>query len=322
MPDAAKLPSAIAPMLATPGPVPQGTGWAAEFKHDGMRACVTSAGSRWQARSRTGQDITSAFPEVGLLPDLTGGRRVVLDGELVVLDEAGAPDFRRLQRRMGVREPSPGLLQTTPAVLYVFDLLVLDEREMTTAPYAERRAALEGLALHGTGIETPPSFADAASEVYAVAREHRLEGIVCKRLAAPYRPGQRCKSWVKTVIPHEADVVVCGWLPGRGRLSGAIGALVVGAYDRAGDLHLVGRVGSGLSSASRQQLQHQLAPLRRSSPPAGHAESIAMADATWVDPQVVARIAYRSWTDGHQLRHPVYRGVLEDRDASAAQLPD
>ncbi|MEU4559528.1 non-homologous end-joining DNA ligase [Actinoplanes sp. NPDC023936] len=312
-------------MLATPGPVPVGEGWAAEVKHDGMRAAVTAVDGRWRARSRTGRDISSAFPELSVMPELLGGRRVALDGELVVLDAAGASDFSRLQERIGVREPSPRLLRTAPATLYVFDLLVIGERELLAAPYTERREMLEQLGLHGGCVDTPPFFVDAAADLYAAAQEHGLEGIVCKRLTSPYTPGQRSKTWIKTVIPHEADVVVCGWLPGRGRLRDTIGALLVGAYDRTGKLHLVGRVGSGLSGAARRQLQQQLAPLRRSRPPAGHAESVAMAaeaQANWVDPQVVARIAYRSWTSGTQLRHPVYRGVLDDRDASAAQLPD
>lgn len=190
------------------------------------------------------------------------------------------------------------------------------------APYIERREILKQLRLHGGGVDTPPFFVDAAPELYAAAQEHGLEGIVCKRLGSPYLPGQRSRTWVKTVIPHEADVVVCGWIPGRGRLRDTIGALVVGAYDRTGRLHLVGRVGSGLSDASRLQLQQQLGPLRRSNPPTGHGESVAMAEANWVNPQVVARIAYRSWTTGTQPRHPVYRGVVDDRDASAAQLPE
>ncbi|GAA2698140.1 ATP dependent DNA ligase [Actinoplanes palleronii] len=176
--------------------------------------------------------------------------------------------------------------------------------------------------MRGAGVQTPPFFVDAAAELYAAAQEHGLEGIVCKRLDSPYTPGQRARTWVKTVIPHVADVVVCGWLPGQGRLRDTIGALVVGAYDRTGHLHLVGRVGSGLSGAARRQLQQLLAPLHRGSPPAGHAESAAMAEAMWVDPQVVARIGYRSWTGGTQLRHPVYRGVLDDRDASTALLPE
>jgi bifunctional non-homologous end joining protein LigD len=316
------LPPAVDPMLATPGPVPAGPGWAAEVKHDGMRAGVTAAAGRLRVHSRTGRDITSTFPELAVLPDLLGGRRVALDGELVVLNAAGVSDFSLLQQRIGIREPGARLLRAAPATLYVFDLLVLDQHEVMAAPYTERRAMLDDLGLRGPGVDTPPSFTDAAEDLYAAAREHGLEGIVCKRLASPYTPGQRCRTWIKTVVPHEADVVVCGWLPGRGRLRDTIGALVVGAYDRAGHLHLIGRVGSGLSGTSRRQLQQRLAPLRRSDPPADHAETVAMAEATWVDPQVVARIAYRSWTGGSQLRHPVYRGVLDDRDASAARLPE
>ncbi len=309
-------------MLATPGPVPVGAGWAAEIKHDGMRAGVVVAGDRWRARSRTGRDITGVFPELAVLPELLGGRRVALDGELVVLDAAGAPDFARLQQRIGVRDPGARLLASAPVTLYVFDLLVDGDRDLTAWPYADRRALLDALELRGPAVETPPSFPDAAAELYAAAREHGLEGVVCKRLASPYTPGERSRAWIKSVIPHLADVVVCGWLPGQGRLRDTIGALVVGAYDRAGRLHLVGRVGSGLSGAAREQLQRRLAPLRRANPPAGHAEAAAMAEATWVDPQVVARIAYRSWTGGTQLRHPVYRGVLDDRDASSAHLPE
>ncbi|MEU8821631.1 non-homologous end-joining DNA ligase [Actinoplanes sp. NPDC048796] len=316
------MPTPIAPMLATPGPVPTGEGWAAEIKHDGMRACVTANGDRWRVHSRTGRDVTGNFPELAALPELLGGRRAALDGELVCLDAAGVTDFSRLQQRIGVCDPGPRLLRAAPVTLYLFDLLVLGDEELLETPYSNRRGLLEELDLRGAGVQTPPSFPGATAEVYAAAREHGLEGVVCKRLASPYTPGLRSKTWVKTVIPHTADVVVCGWLPGRGRLRDTIGALIVGAYDRSGRLHLVGRVGSGLSGAARQQLERRLTPLRRVRPPASHAELTAMAEATWVEPEVVARIAYRSWTGGTQLRHPVYRGVLDDHDPSCAQLPD
>ncbi|XVU28285.1 non-homologous end-joining DNA ligase [Actinoplanes sp. CA-054009] len=302
--------------------MPVGAGWAAEIKHDGMRAGVVASGGRWRVHSRAGRDVSGYFPELAVLPELLGGRRVVLDGEVVALDAGGASDFSRLQQRIGVRDPGRRLVQAVPVSLYVFDLLVLGDRELFAVPYEERREMLEELQLRGAGVETPPSFPGAGAEVYAAAREHGLEGVVCKRLASPYTPGRRSKAWVKTVIPHTADVVVCGWVPGRGRLRDTIGALIVGAYDRGGRLHLVGRVGSGLSGASRQQLERLLGPLRRVRPPAGHAEVAAMNEATWVEPEVVARVAYRSWTGGTQLRHPVYRGVLDDRDPSCARLPD
>src|SRR5688572_4553308 len=171
---ATTLPSAIAPMLATPGPVPVGAGWAAELKHDGMRAGVTAVDGRWRLRSRTGQDITGAFPELAVLPDLLSGRRVALDGELVVLNTAGASDFALLQQRIGVRDPSPRLLRAAPATLYVFDLLVIDQQEVMAAPYTERRAMLEDLRLQDAGVDTTPAFVDGAAELYAAAQEYNL----------------------------------------------------------------------------------------------------------------------------------------------------
>ena len=193
MGSAAGLPSVIEPMLASAGPVPAGMGWAAEAKHDGMRAAVTAVDGRWKVHSRTGRDVSHAYPELSVLPDLLGGRRVALDGELVVLDATGVSDFSRLQQRIGVSNPSARLLRTVPVVLYVFDLLVLDEHVVLGAPYTERRQMLEQLRLQGGCVDTPPFFVDAGAELYAAAQEHGMEGIVCKRLASPYTPGQRSK---------------------------------------------------------------------------------------------------------------------------------
>jgi hypothetical protein len=99
---------------ATPGPVPAGAGWASEAKHDGVRATITAVDGRWRLRSRTGRDISGTFPDLSVLPDLLGGRRVALDGELVVLDAAGISDFSRLQQRIGVTNSSSRLLRTVP----------------------------------------------------------------------------------------------------------------------------------------------------------------------------------------------------------------
>lgn len=208
MESATGLPPTIEPMLATAGPVPADAGWAAEAKHDGMRAALTAVDGRWQVRSRTGRDVSRAFPELSVLPDLLGGRRVALDGELVVLDRAGVSDFSRLQQRIGVSNPSARLLREVPVMLYVFDLLVLDEQEVLAAPYTERRQMLEQLRLQGGCVDTPPYFVDAGAELYAAAQEHSLEGIVCKRLTSPYTPGHRSKTWIKTVsVGHETVYV-------------------------------------------------------------------------------------------------------------------
>ena len=315
------LPPPVEPMLATPGAVPDGPGWSAEFKWDGMRGLVSSAGGSWRLLTRTGRDASAAFPELAVLPDLMGGRDVTLDAEIVALDAGGRPSFARLQQRMTVRRPDPGLLRRVPVTVYVFDVLHLDGRATTGKPYRDRRELLESLALHATVISTPPCFPDAGAEVMAVATDRALEGVVCKRDDSPYLPGRRSPTWVKTVIPHTADVVICGWLPGRGRLHGSLGALLLGAYDRHGRLHYVGRVGTGLTGTERRRLQNELTGVRRSTAPV-HAEAVNTAAANWVEPVRVARVAYRTWTPQAHLRHPSWRGLQPDHEPGQALLPD
>ena len=308
-------------MLATPGTVPQGPGWSAEFKWDGMRAIVSSADGRWRLLTRTGRDATDVFPEFAVLPHLLAGLGVTLDAEIVALDVSGRPDFALLQQRIGVRDPDAGLRRRVPVALYVFDVLHLDGSETVSEPYLRRRELLAGLALHTPVIDTPPHFPGAGAEVLAVATERGLEGVVCKRDDSRYTPGRRSPAWIKTVIPHTADVVVCGWLPGQGRLQGSLGALLLGAYDRRGRLHYVGRVGTGFTSAERHRLQTELAGVRSTTAPV-HAEALNTAAVTWVEPVLVARVAYRTWTPQAQLRHPSWRGLQPDHEPEAVLLPD
>jgi bifunctional non-homologous end joining protein LigD len=315
------LPPRVEPMLATAGSVPQGPGWSAEFKWDGMRGIVAATDDRWRVLTRTGREASGTFPELAVLPELMRGRRVTLDAEIVALDSAGRPSFARLQRRIGVHRPDAGLLRQVPVSLYVFDVLHLDGQSTIMQPYRRRRELLEELMLSTGAIATPPSFPDAGAEVLAVATDRGLEGVVCKRDDSRYTPGRRSPAWIKTVIGHTADVVICGWLPGRGRLNGSLGALLLGAYDRAGRLHYVGRVGTGMTAAERRRLLGDLAGARRAAAPL-HAEATNTAAVTWVEPLLVARVAYRTWTPQAQLRHPSWRGLQPDHDPGQALLPD
>jgi bifunctional non-homologous end joining protein LigD len=314
------MPPRVEPMLASAGTVPQGPGWSAEFKWDGIRGQVSAAGDRWRVLTRTGRDASTAFPELAMLPELMGGRSVTLDAEVVALDAGGRPSFALLQRRIGVHRPDTGLLRQVPASLYVFDVLHLDGRSTLARTYLQRRELLEELALNAGAIATPPSFPDAGAEVLAVATDRGLEGVVSKRDDSRYTPGRRSPAWIKTVIGHTADVVICGWLPGRGRLHGSLGALLLGAYDRAGRLHYVGRVGTGMTTVERRRLLGELAGVRRATAPL-HAETANTAAVTWVEPLLVARVAYRTWTSQAQLRHPSWRGLQPDHEPDQALLP-
>jgi bifunctional non-homologous end joining protein LigD len=303
----------ILPMLALAGPLPSGGGWAYEYKWDGVRAItyVTSSGS--QIVSRNERDVSASYPDITL-----SGRRMILDGEIVALDGDGHPSFGRLQTRMNVKTPSPALVESVPLTYHVFDLLSLDGKSLLTEPYADRRKALESLSFAGARVSVPDSFvADSPTAIVEAARTGKYEGVVAKRLTAPYQPGHRSPDWTKAPFIHTQEVIILGWTAGAGRREGLIGALLVGVHDAAtGDLSFAGGVGTGFTDAVLRDLQATLAPLARDTPPAADVPRPVLRDAHWVNPDVVGEVEFRSWTSDGRLRHSSWRGLRPDREPS------
>ena len=319
---AAPLPEPVMPMLATAGPVPRGPGWAFEFKWDGVRAIVAAAGGAVQLTSRLGNDVTAGYPELAGIGALTGGRPVLLDGEIVALDAAGRPDFGLLQDRMHVRHPSPELRGRIPVSFYAFDLLHLDGTSLLAATYDERRARLEALQPVGP-VLVPPSYADlGGDQLLEVARGHGLEGVVAKRRAGRYEPGRRSSGWVKTALSRTQEVLVGGWTAGEGRRVRTFGSLLLGAHDAEGRLRYLGHVGTGFRDTVLDDLMARLRPLaRRTSPfdetvPREHARH-----ARWVEPVLVGEVEYRLITRDGRLRHASWRGLRPDRAPGEVVLP-
>ncbi|WP_246268792.1 non-homologous end-joining DNA ligase [Nonomuraea typhae] len=296
----------IRPMLAVSGELPiasQEAAWAAEFKWDGVRAVAYLLDGEVRLLSRNDREVTGAYPE--LRADLASDKNMVLDGEIVALDSSGAPDFGRLQSRMHVRAPSRSLVAAVPVVYHVFDVLHLEGRSTLRLPYEKRRKLLEDLRLERGRVRVPPSFPGSARVVLDVAREHGLEGIVCKRLDAPYLPGRRSELWIKVKLTLMLDVVVGGWKPGEGRRSGTIGSLLVGVPGDEG-LRYVGHVGTGFTERMLHELLVRLTPLVRPvSPFAGPAPE----PAHWVEPVLRGEVEYAGWTRDGVLRHPTWRGL-------------
>ena len=320
------LPAAVRPMLAVPGPVPTESGWAFEFKWDGVRAVVAVAAGQVRLNSRNGNDVTGGYPEI--VEACAGiGRSVLLDGELVALDGQGRPDFGLLQQRMHVRSPPAELRQRVPVSLYVFDVLAVDGQSLVAEPFDARRARLLGLGLDQLpGVAVPPSFTDVSgAQLLEVARAHRLEGVVAKRRSSRYEPGRRSTAWVKTALLTTREVLVGGWTAGEGRRLSTLGALLLGARDHDGRLRYLGNVGTGFTEQMLRDLLARLEPLRQdASPfdepvPREHARG-----ARWVTPELVGEVQYRTLTSDHRLRHAAWRGLRPDRDPEEvlADLPD
>jgi bifunctional non-homologous end joining protein LigD len=284
---------------ATSSP-PHGDDWAYEMKWDGYRAVVGVRDGQIRVASRRGLDVTDRYPELASLAGATGVDDVVLDGELVVLDDAGRPSFAAIQQHRD------------PATLMIFDVLRVDGRDVTSLPWRERRRILERLSLRGPSWQTPAVVEGDADAALATARHLGLEGIVAKRVDSPYRPGRRTTAWSKVKLRKRQELVVGGWLPGEGRLSGTVGSLLVGYYEHPGDEQLVyaGRVGSGLDDALRDALAARLVPR----PTSAFAATPRRVTAVWVEPDVVAEVEFTEWTADGVLRQPVFLGLRTDKD--------
>jgi bifunctional non-homologous end joining protein LigD len=299
-------------MLATPGPLPSGPGWAYEFKWDGVRALAAIGRGTLRLSARSGADVTAAYPELAALGATL--RHAVLDGEIVALDDTGRPSFTALAERMHVREAGRAgrLAVSRPVTYMIFDLLALDGVDVTDLPYAQRRSALEHLDLSATRWLVPPRFDDGEATL-AAADEYALEGVVAKRLSAPYRPGTRSPDWVKYKREQTADLVVGGWRRG----ARTIGALLVGAVRRDGRLDFRGRVGGGISAAKEHDLLGALRPLVADvSPFAAELPREDSRDAVWVRPEVVVEIRYGQLTPDRRLRFPRLERLRPDKPAA------
>lgn len=309
----------VQPMLTTPvSRLPTDADWSFEFKWDGVRALFDISERRTQLHSRTGNEITVAYPE--LLPLADGVGDALVDGEIVAFSD-GRPSFELLQTRMHVRShrEAQALAQQAPVTFVAFDLLRRYGVDLTGRPYRERRATLERWAAERPEWTLSPAFDDGAATTEA-ARRHGLEGVVAKRLSSPYRPGVRGPDWVKLRFVRSAEFVVVGW-EGAPDSPERLSSLLLGYYESdAGGaaVRFAGKVGSGIGDSAAARLHRALTP--RADCPLGDVPepSPGRRQVHWVQPAVVVEVEFASWTGEGRLRHPVFRGVRADKDPREA----
>jgi bifunctional non-homologous end joining protein LigD len=299
-------------MLASPATaIPSGQDWVHEVKWDGMRVLADVHEGQLTLTSRTENDVTASFPELGPLAELYDD--MLLDGEVVALD-GGKPSFAALAERMHVHERrrAERLATSRPVTFMVFDLVRLYGSDLTAQPLAARREILERLELAGRHVQVPPVYEDG-QELFEATLEQGLEGVVSKRLSSAYLPGRRSPDWLKS--PHRLthSVVVGGWRPERTNDSGRLGAVLVGVPDGAGGWRFAGRVGSGIAGRAATQLAQALSSLTTShSPFSDEVPAFDRAGATWVEPRVVVEVAALEMTRDGRLRAPAYLGVRSE----------
>ena len=305
------LPNVLAPQLATlaASPPPDAAEWLFEIKFDGYRMLVRNDAAGARLITRNGHDWTAklqplqaAFERLKLPPGW-------YDGEIVVPDDAGIPDFGALQQAFESQRVSD-------VVLYLFDLPYVAGHDLRSAPLHARRSVLEGL-LAASGSDTvrfSEVFDAPAQGVIASACKLGLEGVIAKRRSSPYRSA-RSADWIKLKCGLRQEFVIGGYTAPQGARTG-FGALLLGVHDALGALQYVGDVGTGFTDNVLSDLKKALDAKARSSSPFAVGVKIA-GTPQWVTPALVAEVSFGDWTrDGH-IRHAVFRGLRADKPGRA-----
>jgi len=302
------------PQLArSRGELPRGDGWSYEPKWDGFRAIAFVDGTESYLQSRNGKPLGRYFPEL----EFPEGRYVI-DGELVILDDDGRQEFDALQQRI---HPAASrierLAKEMPAHFVAFDLLSHDDHVLLEEPFERRRAELEQLV--GKSVQLTPATRDPAE---AEPWLQGAEGVIAKELAAPYRPGERT-GMVKVKRVRTIDAVVVGWRPGKEE--GTLGSLILGLYDKKGELHVVGHT-SGFKAKEKRELPAKLAPYETGERGTGEASRwTAGRDLEWISvrPELVVEVTFDHVSAG-RIRHGAkilrWREDKDPRDCKIEQL--
>ncbi|HJS41999.1 MAG TPA: DNA ligase D [Gemmatimonadales bacterium] len=297
-------------------------GWLFEVKLDGYRMRAACQNGEPILYSRKGLEYIESFPEIARAVKSLPFEGLILDGELVVTNDSGHPNFNMLQARakLGAREAKRAAIDA-PATLYVFDLLAFGGYDLRKLPLIKRKEILRKVLPETGPLRYSEHFEKNGEALYEQVMKLGLEGIMAKKADSPYRSG-RSADWLKIRADRIDDFVVVGFTKGKGTRSG-FGSLHVGAYNRD-TLVYCGRAGSGFTGAQLDEVSAQLQALVRKTPPCEPPRGGQLpkgTDHTWVEPKLVCDVRYKEMTKDGLLRQSVFLRFREDKKPEDVKLP-
>ncbi len=278
--------------------------WIFEIKWDGYRTIAEIENSKVELYSRNHKSFNQKF---GAIADALSSIKtdVILDGEVVVVDEEGRSNFQLLQN---YQKTGKGNI-----VYYVFDILYLNQYDLQDLPLLRRKEILKEFLPDIPKIRISEYIEKNGTDFFTAAAEKKLEGMIAKKSNSPYRAGKRSKEWLKVKTSYRQEAVIGGFTEPKGSRSN-FGALILGVYEND-ELIYIGHTGGGFNEEDLKEVHSKLKRLERKTSPFKD-EPKTNTPATWVTPKLVCEVNFSEWTDEGLMRHPIFIGLREDKEAS------
>ena len=276
-----------------------------ELKLDGIRCLAYIDAKSVNLRNKRNKDVTAIYPELAEMNKCVK-KRVILDGELVVLDKDGKPDFYAMQRRSLMADSFKiGLsARNAPVQFVAYDIIYFDGQDLTDKPLTERKAILSKAVKEGYNLSVSRYREEMGTAFFEIAKAQELEGIVAKRKGGLYHIGKRTRDWLKIKVMQDEDLLVLGYQPDE---DGKVKDLILGYYDEEGKLQCRGKVYLGISEEERRIIENFAMQNRIQKPWFGKYKN-----AVWLKPQLVGTAHFMHETQSGGMRQPVWKGLRTD----------
>ena len=305
-----KQPEWMSPMLAKlTHEVFSDEDWIFERKLDGERCLIFKKDGKVELMSRNKKELNNTYPELVEAMESQKADNFIADSEIVAFD-GKITSFRKLQKRMHLKNPDEIANSKVKVYIYIFDLMYYSGYEMDELPLGERKSLLRKLLDFKDPIRFTSHRNEKGEDYYREACRKQWEGLIAKKANSNYAHS-RSSNWLKFKCENEQEFVIVGYSKPQGERKG-FGAILIGFYEDE-NLKYAGKVGTGFTDQMLEELHKQFQKIEVKQPRLKD-DDLSTKDVHWLKPELVAEVAFTEWTSSDKLRHPRYLGLRRDKD--------